>query len=63
MIFRNRWHSLALAALLLILVLALSGCQPLDTFGKVLTQFSNALANLLSSLVNSIRLPEFPVFR
>lgn len=61
--FRNRWRFLALAVLLLLLMLALSGCQPLDTFGRLLTQFSNALANLLSSLVNSIRFPEFPIFR
>lgn len=61
--FRNRWRFLAPAVLLLLLMLALSGCQPLDTFGRLLTQFSNALANLLSSLVNSIRFPEFPIFR
>jgi hypothetical protein len=40
----------------ILVLLLLAGCQPL-------ADFSNALSNLFSGLVNSIRFPEFPSFR
>jgi hypothetical protein len=52
-----------LVILLVTLLLFLSSCQPLDTFGEVLTSFTNSLARMVESLVDSIRFPAFPSFR
>jgi hypothetical protein len=51
-----------LVVLVLIGVL-LAGCEPLDTFGEVLTDLSSSLTNLVDSMVNAIQFPELPSFR
>jgi len=48
---------------LVLIAFLLSGCEPLDTFGKVLTDLGSTLTKLVDSMVNAIQFPEFPSFR
>jgi hypothetical protein len=48
---------------LILLVFLLSGCEPLDSFGEVLTDLGSTLTKMVDSMVKAIQFPEFPSFR
>lgn len=50
-------------AVLVLIAFLLSGCEPLDTFGEVLTDLGSTLTKMVESMANAIQFPEFPSFR